>query len=106
MGFVKSAYAVDLNEEWPLAKNFPTLGSFVSHLLPMVLVVGGVIFFVMVIASGFAILSGAGSDDEQTKAKWHQILTAGVIGLVLMFSAYWIVQIINFLTGNALGNLL
>jgi len=60
----------------------------------------------MVIASGFAILSGAGSDDEQAKAKWHQILTSGVVGLIIMFSAYWIVQIINFLTGGALGNLL
>lgn len=97
---------VDISKEWKPAQSFPTLGDFVARLLPMALVVGGVIFFVMVIASGFAILTGAGSDDEAAKAKWHQILTAGVAGLIIMFSAYWIVQIINFLTGGALGNLL
>lgn len=103
MDLVAEAYAVNISAEWPLASPFPTLGDFVTRLLPIALIFGGVIFFFLVIVSGFSILGGAGSDDAATKAKWHQILTYGAVGLIIMFSAYWILQIINFVTGGSLG---
>ncbi len=91
---------------WPLAKSFPTLGDLVSSFLPKALVIGGIIFFVMVIVAGFNVLGSAGSDDAAQKAKWHQVLTYAAVGLVIMFGAFWILQIINRLTGGALDSLL
>lgn len=102
MTLLPQVYAINIGEEWPLAKPFPTLASVVTRLLPLALVIGGVIFFIMVIVSGFSILAGAGSDDAAAKARWHQILTYGVAGLIIMFGAYWVIQIINYITGNSL----
>ncbi len=96
---------IDISKEWKLTQ-FSSLGSIPTKLLPIALVVGGVIFFIMVIFSGFSILAGAGSDDAAVKAKWHQILTYGMVGLVIMFGAFWILQIINFITQGALNGLL
>lgn len=102
---------VDIGKTWQLSGEagkggFKSLGDLVSTLLPVLLVLGGIIFFVMVIMAGFGILRGAGSEDAQAKAKWHQILTYGAVGLIIMFGAYWIVQIINYITGGALNSIL
>ena len=102
---------VKIGEVWQLSgengkTGFGTLGDLVSSFLPKILVIGGIIFFIMVIVSGFSILGGAGSDDAAKKAKWHQVLTYAAVGLVIMFGAFWILQIINFITGNALKGLL
>lgn len=103
---MKQLAEVNINTEWQLAKSFPTLGDLVSSFLPKALVIGGIIFFAMVIVAGFNVLGSAGSDDAAQKAKWHQVLTYAAIGLGLMFGAFWILQIINFITGNALNGLL
>ena len=110
MSFIHTVFAaegVNIGDPkvWPLATEFKTLGDLVSRLLPIALILGGIVFFVMVIFAGFGILSGAGSEDAAAKAKWHQILTYGAVGLIIMFSAYWIVQIISYVTGNSLGGL-
>ncbi len=97
---------VNINTEWQLAKSFPTLGDLVTSFLPKALVIGGIIFFVMVLVSGLNVLGSAGSDDAAQKAKWHQILTYAAVGLALMFGAFWILQIINFITKGALNGLL
>lgn len=102
---------IDIGKEWQLSGSpgkggFSSLGDLVTRLLPMALVVGGVIFFLMVIVSGFSILAGAGSEDAAQKAKWHQVLTYGAVGLIIMFGAFWVLQIINFMTGNSLKGLL
>ncbi len=102
---------IEIGKEWQLSGatgkgGFGTLGELVSSFLPKALVIGGIIFFIMVIVSGFSILGGAGSDDAAKKAKWHQVLTYAAVGLIIMFGAFWILQIINFITGNALKGLL
>lgn len=106
MELVKSVYAVNITDEWPLARVFPDLGSIPSHLLPVALLFGGIIFFIMVIAAGFSFMKGAGSEDAQAKEKWHRILTYGAVGLIIMFSSYWILQIINFVTKGSLDSIL
>lgn len=97
---------VNINTEWQLAKSFPTLGELVSSFLPKALVIGGIIFFVMVLVAGFNVLGSAGSDDAAQKAKWHQVLTYAAVGLIIMFGAFWILQIINFITKGSLDALL
>lgn len=109
MDFISKTYAaVNISAEWQLSPEkggFKSLGDLVSFLLPKFLILGGIIFFIMVIMAGFAILAGAGSEDAAAKTKWHQILTSALIGLIIMFVAYWVLQIINFVTGGALKGL-
>lgn len=59
-------------------------------------IVGGVVFFFLVLFSGFRIAFA--NDKKKVLADTRQYLTTGVIGLLIMFAAYWIVEIIGKLT--------
>lgn len=97
---------VNIGEEWPLAANFSSLGELATKLLPISLLVAGVIFFSLVVYAGFSMITAAGSDDAQAREKWKAVLTKGAIGLAIIFSAFWILQIINYITGGILDDLI
>lgn len=109
MNLFTTVYAVDIGAIWKFAPavnpNFTSLGSVVSFLLPKLLLLGGVIFFVLVIVAGFSYLQNSGSEDAHALEKWRQILTYGVIGLIIIFGAYWVLQIINFVTYGSFQSL-
>jgi hypothetical protein len=48
------------------------------------------------------MISSAGNPQKNQQAS--SAITAGVVGLVLVFSAYWIIQLLEALTGLALLN--
>lgn len=96
---------VDINQVWQL-RQFSSLKILTERLLPIALTLGGIVFFIMAVVAGFNILSGAGSDDPKAISKWQQTLFSAIIGLILMFVAFWILQIINFVTGGALNSLI
>lgn len=106
MAFPDQAMAVDIGSVWPLATVMPnTLGGMVSYLLPKALLFGSLVFFVLVIIAGFGLMSGSGGDPHaQEQAK--NFLTYAVLGLVIMFGAFWILQLLNFVTGGSLNSLL
>lgn len=105
MNLFSMVYTVIISDKWKLAPRFTTLGSFVSFLLPILLLLAGIIFFVLVIAAGFSLLQNAGSEDAHALDKWRQILTYGVIGLIIIFGAYWVLQIINLVTYGSFQSL-
>lgn len=90
---------------YPPAQQFQNFGQVLGLFSQNILVVAGVIFFVLIIVAGFMLVSNAGSQDAQAMQKWKGLLTNAVIGFVIIFSAFWIVQIINFVTGGSLGDL-
>jgi len=62
-------------------------------------VVGGVMLFLYVFYAGFLFVSQGKKGMEQAQ----KMATTAVIGFVLLFSAYWIVQIVQLLTGVNMG---
>ncbi|MDA1080003.1 MAG: hypothetical protein O2840_04935 [bacterium] len=62
-------------------------------------VVGGVILFLMIFLAGYKFVAQGKKGMEEAK----NIAKSALIGLILMFSAYWIVQIIQLLTGVDVG---
>lgn len=81
------------------AKDFPTVSVLLNVVLRNAMVIAGIIAFVAMVFAGFQVIRNAGTGDAQKTAQWQQALTAAVIGLVLIVSAYWIVQIIEYVTG-------
>ena len=73
---------------------------FISTFLPNALVFAGIIFFGLIVAGGWGYLLGAGGEPSaQDKAKAKAAITYGVIGFLLVVSAYFILQIIRVITG-------
>jgi hypothetical protein len=96
---------VNIVDWWPWAKNFNNLADFFSFMMPKILLLGGIIFFVMVVIAGAGVVIGAGGDDPHKQEQSKNFLTYALIGLIIMFGAYWILQIVNFITGGSLGGL-
>lgn len=97
---------VDIGSVWKFATTFPSLSSLVTFFLPRALLFGGIIFFGLVIFAGFQFFATSGSDDAHAKEKWREILTYGVIGLIIIFGAFWVLQIINVITNETLRGIL
>ena len=67
----------------------------VNLLVSNLFVVAGVILFLFVILAGFKFLMGGQKGAEDAK----NILQTALLGFIIMFAAYWIIQIVALLTG-------
>ena len=80
-----------------------TLGQIISAAIVLVLIIAAIIFFFMLVIGGVRwIISGG--DKASTEAARAQI-TAALIGLVIVFAAWAIAQIINVFFGIDIFNL-
>ena len=97
---------VNIADYWTPAEKFPSLGSLVSGLLPKILLLGGIIAFILIVIAGVGMIAKAGSSDTQGTENRKNILTYAIAGLIIMFGAYWILQLINYITQGALDGIL
>lgn len=103
---VKSALAapVDIGQKYGPAKSFPSFGDLVNVIVRNILTIAGIIALVAVIIAGFQIISGAGKMEGEKAAKGAGAFTAAVVGIIIIFSAYFIVQIIEKILGYPILN--
>ena len=74
-------------------------GSLISTLLPNIIVIAGVVFFFMVVVSGFNIVVNAGSGNAQMIAKHKATFIQALIGFLIVIAAFFILQIVSTVTG-------
>lgn len=79
--------------------NGKTIGDLVSVGLGIAFVVAGIVLLVSFIIAGISLISGAGQNNPEKLEKSKQALTSTVIGFVVVFTAYWIVKLIQQVTG-------
>ena len=75
------------------------IGELVSLFIKIVFAVSGVIILVFIIMAGIGLIAGAGASDPEKIEKGKQSATSALIGFVVVFVAYWIVQLIELWTG-------
>lgn len=90
---------VDIKTFFSPAETFPTIGSLVSILIKNVMVIAGIITFIMIVMIGWKVIQAAGQGESDKMSQGKDALKAAIIGLVLIVSAYWIVQIVQYVTG-------
>ena len=73
------------------------IGDILDGVIPFVIAFAGIGLLLVIISGGFSLLTSAG-DAKKMESGRHQI-TNGVIGFILILTAYWLVQI----AGNILG---
>lgn len=69
----------------------------ISEVLPYLFTFGGLILFIMLIWGGFEMLSGAANPKSQEAGKAR--ITAAIIGFILLFSSYWLAQLVQAIFG-------
>ncbi len=76
---------------------FKDFGALVTQWLPNVYVAGGIILFFMVLGGGFSMVMNAGNQEKLQQG--NKVLTSALVGFGILFGSYWIIQIIQVLTG-------
>jgi hypothetical protein len=83
------------------ARNFMgssgTLGAIVTALLPYVFIAAGLLLLFNLILGGFGVLSSGGNPKNIEAGKSR--ITYALIGFVVVFFAYWLIQIVAYATG-------
>lgn len=98
------AQAIDFNK---LREAFPedslvrradlTIGAIISALLPYLFVLAGLGLLVFLILGGFQLMVSGGDPKATQSAKGK--ITGAVIGFIIIFISYWLVQILQVVFG-------
>jgi hypothetical protein len=80
-------------------KDVNQIGGLVSTIVSVALTLSGIIILILFVLGGIGIIAGAGGNNPEQAQKGKQTITAAAIGFVIVFAAYWIVQLIEFITG-------
>jgi len=81
---------------------YQTLGGFISKILPNLYIVASLILFVLLIAGGFAIITSAGNPQKQQQGS--KAFTSALVGFAIIIASFWILKIIEFITGISIFN--
>ena len=98
---------VDIGKEWILkpgqsitgSPQFQTPSALISIILKNVYVLAGVFLLILLIFGGFSIIMGAGQGDAKKTGQGKKAATSAVVGFLVIFASYWIIQIIQIITG-------
>jgi hypothetical protein len=63
------------------------------------LTIAGIILLVLLIAGGFMMIAGANSGDQKKAAAAKSMVTDAAIGFLVIFLSYFIIQIVQVITG-------
>ena len=82
---------------------FPDLGTLLTKsLVPTIFTIAGVVAFIIFLFGVVRLIQSGGNPEELQHAK--SILMSAIIGLILIFVAYWIVSIVETVTGVKIFN--
>ncbi len=92
--------AVNLQDKYnaPIVAGEP--GPIISNLITAVFVVAGILILFMFVFAGLGMLRGAGESKPEEMAKARKALTYAIIGFTVVFTSFWIIQLIEVLTGS------
>lgn len=87
-----------------IGTKYTSIGPLISAFLKNSLMVAGIIFLGLLIFGGINMIASAGSSDSKKSAQSKQTVTSAVVGLIVIFAAYFIIQIITMVTGVEILN--
>jgi len=75
------------------------VGKLATIFVSNALIIAGLILLVFMIGAGISMIGSAGSDNSENLEKGKKAVTSALIGFIIVFIAYWIVQLLMKLTG-------
>lgn len=88
----------------PNLTNITGVGKYVSAIITGAISISGVLLLFILIMGGIGMITGAGNDNPEKVEKGKKAVNSALIGFVVVFMSYWIVKLIESITGlNLLG---
>lgn len=101
MTYLTQVDFVQLNRTMIIDHNFKfagqPLGYILSSLIPYLFILAGMFLFVYLILGGFQLMVSRGDPKAVEAAKGK--ITNAIIGFVIIFASFWIVQILQKIFG-------
>lgn len=90
-------FLLDPVEQTTVAEKYANPAALINTLLPNIYVAAGIILFVFVLGAGFRMIMNP--DDKKAAEGGKKAIGYAIGGFVLLIAVYWIVQIIEVVTG-------
>ena len=87
-----------------LSQTFPSLSSLVSVIVRNSLTVVGILLLALLIFGGLMFIIGASGSDSKKAAQGQAMVTDPLVGFIVVITAYFIVQIVETMTGIKILN--
>ncbi len=84
-----------LRNNQKVSEVYDTPGTIVNLVVSNLFLLAGIVILFLIILAGLSYIK----DSEKGKEEAKNLVTGAVIGFVVMFSAYWVIQIIKLITG-------
>ncbi len=94
------AYLLDPSKGSTVAETYSSPATLINIILPNIFVFAGVLLLIFVVVAGFRMVLSP--DNKKNAEQGKQAITYAIAGFAVLLSAYWIVQIIEILTGVAI----
>lgn len=92
--------AVDIQGTFLGGGKAQTTGTLITTVLNVAFAASGVIILFMFVYAGIMMIQGAGSGKAENSEKARQAATYAAIGFAIIFTAYWLIRIIEIITGQ------
>lgn len=83
--------------------DYETLFPVLSVILRNIYVIAAIILFIMIFIGGLGMIINAGNAEKQKQSS--KTLGSAVLGFVIMFLSYWLIKIIEIITGTSIISL-
>lgn len=83
------------NKAIGLRAEFKDFGSIITELLKYLFPFAGLLLFAYLVMGGFSYLTSGGDPKAMEQAKGK--VTNAIVGFIIIFIAYWLVQIFEFI---------
>lgn len=87
----------DLQKEVGLDPQLNTLGGIINKVIPILFTLAGLILLLYLLWGGFSLMLSKGDPKAMETAKGK--ITNAVIGFVIIFVAFWLVQLLGIVFG-------
>jgi len=74
-----------------------TISAIVAKAFPFIFALAGVGLLLMIIAAGFTLMTSAGDSKKMEAGKNR--LTFAIVGFLVIFTAFWVVQLLGTMFG-------
>lgn len=82
-----------------IASTYPNLGILISLVLKNALTVAGILLLCLLLFGGITYIISAGEGDPKKAQQAQTAITDALVGFAIVFLAYFIIQIIQVITG-------
>jgi uncharacterized membrane protein len=94
-GGINLGDCLQLTDGSTVSSVYNTPATLVNTVVTNLFAITGLVLFIMIFIAGFKFVTKGKDGMEDAK----KIMTNALIGFIVMFSAYWIIQIVSLLTG-------